>query len=80
MDEIAEKEDTEIFSDIKQIKQGLTPETLCCRDNLKPLIPFITEVNNLSFDEQPDYNKLKFMLVKILLDQDELPKRDLIPK
>jgi hypothetical protein len=39
---------------------------------------FITEVWQLGYQEEPDYNKLKFMLTKILIDKGDVPKMNLL--
>ena len=36
-------------------------------------MPFVTEIFSLKFDETPNYDKLKFHLLKILLDRDQVP-------
>ena len=44
----------------------------------KMLLSFVTEVWQLGYEEEPDYNKLKFMLTKILIDKGEVPKMNLL--
>ena len=39
------------------------------------MISFIDEVFKIKFDEQPNYDKLKFNLVKILLDLNQTPNK-----
>lgn len=56
----------------------MTPDTLCYSDTSKPLIPFILQINNLEFEEEPDYDHLKFILVKILLESEEVPKSNIL--
>ena len=54
----------------------LTPESYCCgSDEGMKLLPFLNIVFNLKFDEKPDYDKLKFMLIKVLLDSNETPDK-----
>ena len=36
------------------------------------LFPFVQEIHNLQFTEEPDYHKLQFMLLKCLLDDDNV--------
>ena len=45
---------------------------------MKKFLPFLKEVWGLKYDEKPNYNKLKFMLVSILLDLNEVPQMNLI--
>ena len=40
------------------------------------LKPFVKEVMKLSFNEQPDYNHLRFLLSKPLLEEDLVPGKD----
>lgn len=37
------------------------------------LLPFVEEVFSLKFEDSPDYNKLRFLLQKVLLDQNISP-------
>ena len=39
------------------------------------LLPFIKLVYDLKFEQKPDYDKLKFMLTKILLDSNKIPDK-----
>ena len=55
----ADKQQTE-FQRIKELKNILNPELLCESPEAKILRPFIDEIFNLSFNETPDYDKLKF--------------------
>ena len=34
------------------------------------LLPFLTYAYNLEYEERPDYQQLKFMLKKVLMDRD----------
>ena len=54
----------------------MTPESLCCcsEEGMK-LLPFFKAVYDLQFDEKPDYNKLKFLLIKALLDSNNTPDK-----
>ena len=58
------------------MKNTLTPESLCCcsEEGMK-LLPFFRIVFNLKFEEKPDYDKLKFMLIKTLLDSNQTPDK-----
>jgi hypothetical protein len=37
---------------------------------------FIEEIMSYTFDETPNYNKLKFLLTKSLIDQELMPNQD----
>lgn len=54
----------------------LTPELLCESPEAKILQPFLENVFNIGFDETPDYDKLRFLLVKGLLDLNETPSKE----
>lgn len=41
---------------------------ICNTDSTKQLLPFVKTVHGLEFDEKPDYQYLRFLLVKVLLD------------
>lgn len=56
----------------------MTPEKLCDSYILRDLLPFVQEIHDLSFSEKPDYNRLNFILVKILLDLDEIPTKNVL--
>lgn len=64
-----ENEDMESneFQQIGLLKVKMTPKDLCKSSDCKKLYPFIKEVYNLKFDEEPNYNKLRFLLVNELL-------------
>ena len=61
------------YADALKYKIDTSAEQLC--ENTKYLLPFAKHVLNLAFDEEPNYNKLKFMLVKNLLDSDIIPSK-----
>jgi hypothetical protein len=60
------------FAKIKNLKLSMTPEKLCT-GMARGLLPFATEVFGYAFNEEPNYAKLKFMLVQILLDVGKVP-------
>lgn len=68
----------ELIEEIRKRKLRLTPDDLCCTEESKGLIPFIEEVEKLKFEEKPDYNKLHFYLVKILLCDNTLPREHVL--
>ena len=41
----------------------------------KYLIPMLSHAYDLEFKEKPDYERLKFMFRKVLMDKDYLPDR-----
>ena len=65
--------DMETFHLVKTMKQKATPETLCNTSDSSRLLAFLTEIFKLQFKETPDYQKLKFLLVKELLDLGDTP-------
>ena len=60
----------EYFKHVITLKREMTIDDYCNSSDAKLLRPFITEVWGLSYEEEPNYDKLKFLLSKILLDQD----------
>jgi hypothetical protein len=58
------------------LKNILSPELLCESPEAKILQPFIQEIFNLGFEETPDYDKLRFYLVKGVLDLNETPNKE----
>lgn len=66
----------EEFSRIQHLKNTLTPEKICESEEGQRLLPFVKEVFSLQFEDAPDYEKLRFYLVKILLDINEAPSTE----
>ena len=68
------------FKYIKNFKLNVTPEILCGDKNSKPvthkLTDFVKEVWSIKFDETPNYNKLRFLLTRALLDVCKVPTKD----
>ena len=60
---------------IKELKNALTPEKLCESPEAKLLLPFIENVFKLEFEDTPEYDKLRFLLVKGVLDLDSTPSK-----
>ena len=56
------------FKKVLEIKKATSVEEHCGSPKTKKFLPFLKEVWGLNYDEKPNYNKLKFMLVSILLD------------
>ena len=48
---------------------------LCESMEAKNLLPFVDNIFNLKFEEKPDYDKLRFYLLKGLLDIDCVPNQ-----
>lgn len=66
----------EEFDAIKELKENLVPEEFCkSKEASRHLLSFVKAVLELDFDEKPDYNRLRFLLVKGLLDQNVVPDR-----
>ena len=54
------------FQRIKELKNNLTPKDLCESPEALTLLPFIEEVFTYEFDQTPNYDKLRDILVKCL--------------
>ena len=63
----------EMFLKVMVMKQNITAEELCKSKMASPLLPFVKTVLAMKFYEKPDYNYLKFLLAKVLLDNDVAP-------
>jgi hypothetical protein len=63
---------------VLSLKEELAIEDYCHSPDSKLLKPFIEEVWGLQYEEKPNYGKLKFLLVNILLNNDDLPKMNLL--
>ena len=55
-------EPLEEFRLAKEIKNNCTTETLCNAPDSSHLLPFVKEIFNLQFKEDPDYRKLEVLL------------------
>ena len=68
------------FRYIKSCKLNLTPLDLCGTKESSPvthkLFDFVEEVMSIDFDETPNYNKLRFLLTRALLDVGRVPNRE----
>ena len=56
----------------------MTKDEYCHSPDTKLLKPFFSEIWALKYEEEPNYNKLKLMLVKILIEKDFLPSMNLM--
>jgi hypothetical protein len=57
-------------------KINMTPEELCSSEYSRLILPYLSEVYTLKFDEEPDYNKLGFLLVKELMSINLTPSNE----
>ena len=71
--------DNENFEKIKDIKEKLGPNEMCGHSlndtRAYGLKPFVEEIMQYEFTDVPDYDKLRFLLDKALLEQDLIPKK-----
>ena len=54
-------------------KKQCTVEKYCDDPKIKFMAPFLEEVLSMAYSEEPNYAKLKFLLVKSLLDRNLEP-------
>jgi hypothetical protein len=54
----------------------MSPEDLCVSEHSLLILPYLKEVYSMSFTDEPDYNKLGFMLVKELMSIDQTPSNE----
>ena len=66
--------DVGYFRKVGQIKKQLTAEKLCEHEALC-LKEFASEVFQIQFSEEPNYAKLKHLLAKVLLEQNQTPNQ-----
>lgn len=50
------------FNYVLSGKNKLTPQRLCSTSRAKILIEFVTEIDNINFQEKPNYDKLRNIL------------------
>ena len=60
----------EAFEKTKCIKNTMTGSKLCVSPESKLLQPFVKEVFKMDYDMEPEYEKLKFLLVKGLMENE----------
>ena len=60
------------FVRLRRAKNALKPESLTDSDEGMTLLPFIKECFSYRFADAPNYEKLRFFLMKVLLDNDEM--------
>lgn len=70
--------DDHFFQKVKKAKLSMTLDDLCGKNLAQTRAylfkPFIREVMSIKFEEAPNYEKLKFLLEKILLDRKIVPQ------
>ena len=72
----AKKTQKEEFAYIRKMKNSIKIDELAgCSEEAQRLIPFIEDIFKIRFDQEPNYDKLKFHLIKILLDLNETPNK-----
>ena len=52
-----------------------TAESACKITGCPEFLDFASLIYELKYDEKPDYNKLRFLLTKILLDDEIVPSK-----
>ena len=57
------------FERIKHLKNKYRPKTICIHYQCEYLTEFATEIYKLKFEEKPDYEHLRFLLKKNLMDR-----------
>jgi hypothetical protein len=69
-----QKEDLRVnkLEELGQVKFQMTPEKLCTSEAHK-LLPFVRLAFSYEFTDEPDYSKLKFVLVSPLLETGGVP-------
>ena len=65
-------DDESILEQVSRIKKQMTPEDVC-RDKAQALLPFYREILTYKFDQEPDYQKLKWLLKCLLLENNTVP-------
>lgn len=65
------------FDKVKQAKLNMTVDDLCGKSRAESraflLRPFVDEVMSYDFADAPNYEKLNFLLEKVLLDHQSIP-------
>lgn len=58
---------------MRKMKNEYTPDLLCQSDETIRLKPFVQDIFQLGYEDTPNYEKLRFYLLKILLEQNISP-------
>ena len=61
------------FINIGKGKLNMSPEEICPSAESRELVPFVKEIYSLGFNEEPNYNKLNFLLAKVLMNSNLAP-------
>jgi hypothetical protein len=61
------------FIKIGKAKLSMRPKDICPSFESQQMLPFIQEIYSLRFDEEPNYSKLNFLLVKVLMNHNLVP-------
>jgi casein kinase 1 len=64
------------FIKIGKAKLSMRPKDICPSFESQQILPFIQEIYSLRFDEEPNYNKLNFLLVKVLMNHNLVPDNE----
>ena len=67
-----EQDKKTLFKSVGKLKIKLRPKDLCTGSALE-LLPFCEDIFMLKFEEEPNYGKLRHMLVSILLKENIAP-------
>lgn len=61
-----------VFETVGKAKREKGPKDLCLNES-KGLLPFVKLAFSYVYSDQPDYSKLKFLLISALMDNDQHP-------
>ena len=61
--------------EVCKIKSQLTPEKLCASEKASVLKPFVSSVLLMKFAEGPNYEKLRFILIKGVFELGRTPTK-----
>jgi hypothetical protein len=64
--------DSSYFAKVAERTNKITPEILCTKAASK-MLPYAQICFDLEFSDKPPYEKLKHLLIKILLKEDKIP-------
>ena len=60
----------EEFKRIRKLKNDLSPKVLCCSQESLTLLPFVEEIFSYTFEQEPNYDKLRKILLNCLEEID----------
>jgi hypothetical protein len=61
-----------MIKEVSKVKLAMTPEKLCIDESVV-LLPYCREVFSIAFKEEPNYSKLKYLLISVLLNKNIVP-------